>query len=275
MEKLPTLHTKEFNIKNLTKDLFKHLLVFLKNNIIFLLGIFLFLYKYLLLEVLLNLNIRFEAILYSIFVILFILFPTFNKCSKKSLIYLNIIYAFITFLILDNYVYYTYSNNFLSFYQLDNLKYTEQITTNLPYLMRFRTTFIFVIDNLILFIISIVLLKVKKLSFPSPNKHWIRYVFLILLLVFNIVLAESKLDFIYEDFIYNKTLMVEHLSIYYYHIEDFKDYFEHLIFREKVDYEKLDIAYEENKKDKSTNCDYTGIANGKNVIIVQLLHFFH
>ena len=248
----------------------KKLLTFFKNNIIYFLGVFLLLYKFIILELFLGITIRGEAIFNAFIIILFILFPTFNKCTKKSLIYLNIIYFFVTFMMYLNILYYSYSNNFLSFYQIDNLRYSEQIGTSLIYLVNWSKLIIFVTDNIILLFFTIFLFKSKKLQLIEPNKHWYRYIVLAVLLILNIFMAELKLDNVYEDYIYNKTSMVEHLSIYYYHIEDFKDYFYHLIFKEKVDYSKLENAYNNSQSLKKVNSELTGIAKGKNVIIVQL-----
>ena len=248
----------------------KKILLFLKNNIIYFIGIILLLYKPILLNAFLCITIRGEAIFNALIVVLLIMFPTFNKCNKKSLVYLNIVYGLITFLLYTNFIYYGYSNNFLSFYQIDNLRYSEQIYTSLVYLVNFGHLIIFIADNIILLISTIILFKIRRVDFPKPNKHWYRYLLLGFLLFLNIIIAEFKLDSIYEEYIYNKTSMVEHLSIYHYHIEDFKDYFSHLFFKEKVDYSKLDEIYKSNKDLKTLNTSLTGIAKGKNVIIVQL-----
>lgn len=242
----------------------------LKKNIIYFIGIVLLIYKSILLNIMLNISNHLEAFFSCLLLSILIIFPTFNKLTKKSLIYLKIIYTFITIMIYANFVYYGYSNNLLSFYQIDNLKYSQEIGMSLIYLINFRSLILFFIDNIILLILSIILIKYKKIDNSKSNMHWYRYVLLFVLLLLNIILTETKLDKIYENYIYNKTSMVEHLSIYYYHIEDFKDYFSHLFFKEKVDYNKLNKAYSANKKSKVVNSNLTGFSKGKNVIIVQL-----
>ncbi len=72
---------------------------------------------------------------------------------------------------------------------------------------------------------------------------------------------------------YNKTLMVENISIYYYHVEDIKEYIKENLIKEKTDYDQLNKIYEENKNSKKVNEELTGIAKGKNVIILQLESF--
>ena len=248
----------------------KNFYSFFKNNIIYFVGVFLLVYKSLLLNILLDIPILFESILSSFLLVLFVMLPTFNKISKKSLIYLNIIYFIITLVIYTNFIYYGYSNNFLSFYQIDNLQYSKEIGISLVYLIKLNSIILFFLDNIILLILSIIILKRKKISSVASTKTWCKYVFMFTLLTLNIILAETRLDKIYEEYIYNKTSMVEHLSIYYYHVEDFKDYFYHLFFKEKVDYNKLNDIYKENKNSKIVNSNLTGIAKGKNIIILQL-----
>lgn len=65
---------------------------------------------------------------------------------------------------------------------------------------------------------------------------------------------------------YNKTLMVENISIYYYHVEDIKEYIKENLIKEKTDYDQLNKIYEENKNSKKVNKELTGIAKGKNVM---------
>ena len=65
---------------------------------------------------------------------------------------------------------------------------------------------------------------------------------------------------------YNKTLMVENISIYYYHVEDIKEYIKENLIKEKTDYDQLNKIYEENKNSKKVNEELKGIANGKKIM---------
>lgn len=65
---------------------------------------------------------------------------------------------------------------------------------------------------------------------------------------------------------YNKTLMVENISIYYYHVEDIKEYIKENLIKEKTDYDQLNKIYEENKNSKKVNEELAGIAKGKNIM---------
>ena len=91
-----------------------------------------------------------------------ILFPCINKKGKKTFILANIIYLIFSILIYANYVYYNYSTNFLSVFQIENIKYAEEIGMSLQYLINLKSLFTFFIDNIILGILSVVILKKRK-----------------------------------------------------------------------------------------------------------------
>ena len=90
------------------------------------------------------------------------MFPCINKKGKKTFILANIIYLIFSILIYANYVYYNYSTNFLSVFQIENIKYAEEIGMSLQYLINLKSLFTFFIDNIILGILSVVILKKRK-----------------------------------------------------------------------------------------------------------------
>ena len=59
-------------------------------------------------------------------------------------------------------MYYNYSTNFLSVFQIENIKYAEEIGMSLQYLINLKSLFTFFIDNIILGILSVVILKKRK-----------------------------------------------------------------------------------------------------------------
>lgn len=90
----------------------------LKNNLIFLIGIIILVYKGLFLNNLLELQISINTFFYTIVASLLIMCPVINKKNRFGYIYLNIIYAIVTLIIYADFLYYNYSTNFLSFYQI-------------------------------------------------------------------------------------------------------------------------------------------------------------
>ena len=103
-------HTKE-NIINNTEPVshndkgslfFRRLL---NNNLIFIIGVILLLYKSLLLNLSLDLEINALSILYASLVSLLIMCPTINHKDKFGYIYLNVIYLIISIIIYADYLY--------------------------------------------------------------------------------------------------------------------------------------------------------------------------
>ena len=240
----------------------------LKNNFIFIIGTILLVYKGLLLNYLLKLNIEIEVVLYTIVASLLIMCPTINNRKKFSYIYLNIIYMIVTLIIYANFLYYSYSTNFLSFYQIGNLRYAKEIGNGITCIINVKNFFLFWFDNIILVLLSILIYKKTEKTLYHNTK--LKIILILIILLLNIFIIREKINDIYTSKGYNKSLIVQEASIYYYHYEDAKDYFSNMFINEKVDEEKLKEIYEENINEKVAETQYTGIANGKNVIILQL-----
>ena len=240
----------------------------LKNNIIFFVGIILILYKGILLNNLLELQNNLEVIMYMLVAGLLIMCPVINNRKKFGYIYLNIIYAIITIIVYADFLYYSYSTNFLSFYQIDNLQYAKEIGSGLTCIINIKNMAMFLFDNIIVGIISIISYqKLEKTSYPNKI---LKVVMIIVILLINIILVRNKINEIYSSKSYNKSLIVQNASIYYYHYEDAKDYFSNLFVKEEINEERLKQIYEETEKEKINTTQYTGTAKDSNVIILQL-----
>lgn len=79
-----------------------------------------------------------------------------------------------------------------------------------------------------------------------------------------------QIDIQYQEYIYNKTMMVEHIGIYYYHIEDAKEFLIETLWKEIANKERMKWIYDAKIQQKSQVTEYTGSQQGKNIIIVQL-----
>ena len=121
----------------------KILLDIIQNNLIFIVGILLLVYKGLLLNYQINLEIGMETVSYTICVALLIMCPLINNKNNFSYIYLNIIYTIVTLIIYANFLYYTYATNFLSFYQIVNLKYSKEIASGVFTIINIKSIFFF------------------------------------------------------------------------------------------------------------------------------------
>ncbi len=249
----------------------------LKHNIVFIIGSILLICKALLLNHLIDLQIGKELVQYTTLVVLFIMCPTINSKGKFSYIYFNIIYAILTLIIFADFVYYNYSTNFLSFYQITNLQYTKEITSGFFSIIEFRWVLLFWVDNLVILGLSI--FACKKLVKPSLQKENVKLrnigriikAFAILVIIgCNIYIVDTKINGIYKIREYNKSLIVQEASIYYYHFEDAKDYFNSWFEKEDVDEEKMQAIYAEYIETGDEETDYTGVADDSNVIILQM-----
>ena len=269
------------------KNLKELAITIIKKNYIYILGVILLTFKGILLNIMLDMQIGSEMYLITAAIPMLLLLPIINRKEKFSYIYLNIVYYIITLLIYSNYIYYNYSTNFLSIYQVENIKYAEEIGMSLIYLITFKTICIFWIDNILLTLFSIYNIYRKKTKQKNINKNdkkedistetlkiskkkHFKYIFYILIILLNLLIISNKIERTYEYYTYNKTLMMEHIAIYYYHFEDLKDYILEFLIKEKVDYERLDEIYSENIKNKEDKTDFTGISEKSNVLIVQM-----
>lgn len=240
----------------------------LQNNFIFFIGVILLVYKGLLINNLIGLGVNINTILYTILVALLIMCPTINHKNKFGYIYLNVVYLLVTIIIYADFLYYSYSTNFLSFYQIENIKYSKEIASGVACIINAKSMFIFFIDNILILLLSILCYKKFKSTYYS-NKI-LKTALICIILLANILVVRWQINEIYASKSYNKSLIVENASIYYYHYEDVKDYFSSIFVKEKIDEERMKNAYEENVREKEESTAYTGIAKDSNVIILQL-----
>ena len=277
MEKVKE-HTKQEEIINaenkeiatiIGKDKVKKVFLdILKNNIIFIIGTILLVYKGLLLNHLIGLTINAEVVKYTIFVSMLIMCPTINHKNKFGYIYLNIVYAIVTLIIYADFLCYTYSTNFLSFYQIENLRYSKEIASGVLCIINVKSFLIFWIDNII--VIGLSILACKKLKKTYYHNRILKIVLIVIIIAFNIFYVTRNINGIYKDKSYNKSLIVQNASIYYYHYEGAKDYIKSLFSKDEIDEERLQAIYDKYIDGKQGKTQYTGIAKDSNVIILQL-----
>lgn len=255
-------------MKETIKNIPNILLNIAKNNFIFVVGIILLIYKGLLLNYSIGLQINTSMVMYTILVAVLIMCPTINKRNKFGYIYLNIIYFIITFILYADFLYYSYSTNFLSFYQIENIKYSREIASGVSCIISIKSMLIFFIDNILVIALSI--LGYKKIKSTEYSNKILKIALIVIIIILNVFIVKNKINDIYISKGYNKSLIVENASIYYYHYEDAKDYLSSIFRKEEIDEEKLKNVYEENINSKENTTEYTGTAKDSNVIILQL-----
>ena len=154
---------------------------FIKSNLIFILGIILLTYKGLLLSGLLELEIKFENIQYLLLASSLIMCPIINNRKKSGYIYFNIVYIIITLIIYADYLYYNYSTNFLSFYQIGNIRYAKEIGDGLSSLINIKNLGLFWYDNIIVIFLSIFFYK--KFKSLKYNNLILKIILIIFILI--------------------------------------------------------------------------------------------
>lgn len=240
----------------------------LQNNFIFIIGAILLSYKSLLLNTVLGLELNGTSVVSTIIVSLLLMCPTINHKDKFGYIYLNSVYAIISIIIYADFLYYNYSTNFLSFYQIENIKYAREIGSGLSTIITFKNMLLFLFDNIL--VASLSRKAYTKFEKTTYNNKSFKVVFILFIIAINVFAVRTKIQYIYQDRIYNKSLMVKDMSVYYYHYEDFKDYFSSIFGKEPVDSNLLKSIYEENLSSKPSQTIYSGVAKNSNIIIIQL-----
>lgn len=265
----------EMKIKSIIKKIYFIIKNIFIENYVYIIGVFLLCFKEILLFTTINIDWRSIPFFRLIGLPMLILSPCINKNGKKSVIYANVIYFIITVIIYADMLYYSYALNFISIFQLGNLKYAEEIGSGLKNLITFQNILGFFVDNILIIIASIIILKKKpKEEIIERKNKYFKYIFCIILLIANVYKINTSLQKGYNRYIYNKTTMVSEITIYYYHVLDIKDYIMENFTKEKVDYEYLEELYNENMESKEVQVQYEGIAEGSNVIILQLESFY-
>ena len=259
------MEQKMENLKNIivkpTEEFFKH-------NIIFLIGIILLIYKGIFINCILGIEVNIDTFSYILVASLLIMCPIINHKNKFALIYLNIIYAIITLIIYADFLYYSYSTNFLSCYQIENLRYAKEIGSGVLTLIDIKNILMFWSDNIMLLIFSII--SNKKMGKTIYKNKILKALIIVIIVGLNIFIVNKNINGIYDFRKYNKSLILQDASIYYYHYKDAEEYICSLFVKEKVDEERIKNIYNENLKEKSKETKCFGIAKDKNVIILQL-----
>ena len=122
-------------------------------------------------------------------------------------------------------------------------------------------------DNIFLALASVMI--AKKTEDTYYKNKVLKSIMILIIILLNVIVVKEKNE-VYKSKGYNKSLIVQGASIYYYHYEDAKDYFSSLFGKGEIDEQRLNEIYEENLSEKPAKTEYTGIAENCNVIILQL-----
>lgn len=190
----------------------------------------------------------------------------FVRKAKKRILVITIIDIIISLILLADNLYYNYSSNLISFMQVGNLKYTKEIVSVLPDLIN--------IKYLLYFIDVFLFLIIYKFSKNSNSKNMSKSVSLaVYLSILALIYPKFVSNMIFSSQIFfDKGTQVNLTSLFAYHINDISNLLniKKSIIYNDVEEIKEDIIKIDSEKEIKVKEDITGIAKGKNVIVVQL-----
>ncbi len=178
----------------------------------------------------------------------------------------------ISLLLFADELYYSYASNIISVMQAGNLQYKNEIIAAIPSLLNIRQILYFIDFPIIFGLLISKKVKVNKIK-DFRKKPVIIMACVIAILCTHYHFIPESLELV-TGYIYNKKNSVRYGTIYGYHLVDVMNAITHNKSTKYNSYEEMLPVYKEFKeKQKELNpekAEYTGIASGKNVIILQL-----
>ena len=191
--------------------------------------------------------------------------------KDKIRFWVTLIFDFlISMLLFINELYYSFSTNLVSVSQISNLQYGREISISLPYLLQIKQILYFI--DILIFLTIYFSMKIKIKKQPKTS-----YIVGVIYLVFVVILINNPIkEWITEaeKNQYNKILQIESSSIYGYHYLDLKN---NINMKKNVKYKTKSAVMQayrelinEYKENYELEYNYVGLAQDKNVIIIQL-----
>ncbi|MCI8308874.1 MAG: sulfatase-like hydrolase/transferase [Clostridia bacterium] len=207
------------------------------------------------------------------FFIIIMLAPMFLfRNSRTRFIYGMILNLVLSCLLFADELYYEYASNIISVIQAGNLQYKDEIISAIPGLLHVRQILYFIDFPIIIVLLLLKKIKIKKVK-QFKFKPAIIMGFVIVILCTHYHFVPESIELV-TGFIYNKQNSVRYGTIYGYHFVDIKNAITHNKNTKYNSYDDMISVYNEFKKDQSEenpeNVIYKGIAENKNVIILQL-----
>lgn len=217
-----------------------------------------------------NISILSKTFIFSMFIVTF-LYAFKNRLRFTLGTILNIFIS--TLLFADN-LYYNYSSSLISISQISNLQYSEQISASIKDLLSIVQVLYFVDIFLALIMLITRFLRIEKIK----TREWKPAILYAIIMV--VVYSSTIPGYVTaaEEYRYNKKMQLEMGSIYTFHYLDVKT---NIDLKKSAKYsskEDLMVAYNNLKEVYNNNYqedlyNLKGIAEGKNVIVLQLESF--
>ncbi len=208
----------------------------------------------------------------AFFIIIMVAPMLLFRSSRTRFGYGIILNLLVSALLFADELYYLYASNIISVMQAGNLQYKNEIMAAIPSLLKFRQIFYFIDFPIIIYFLASKKVKVEKIKNFKLKPVLIMGLVIIVLCTYYHFIPES-LELV-TGYIYNKKNSVRYGTIYGFHFVDIRNAITH---DNNVKYENFDDMIKEYKsfkefqeEENSQNLAYAGIAEGKNVIILQL-----
>lgn len=217
-----------------------------------------------------NISILSKTFIYSMFIVTFL----FILKNRLRFIIGTILNLLISLLLFADNLYYNYSSSLISVSQVSNLQYSEQISAVLKDLFNFIHVLYFVDIFLVAIMLVTRFLKIYRIK----NRAWKPAMLYIMIMV--AVYSSTIPGYVSaaQGYRYNKKIQLEKGTLYTFHYLDVKaniDLKKSAKYASKEDmifaYNELKELYNQNYKEDLYNLK--GIAQGKNVIVLQLESF--
>lgn len=208
----------------------------------------------------------------SFFIIILVAPMLLFRKSRWRFAYGMILNFLVSLLLFADELYYEYASNIISVMQAGNLQYKDEIMAAIPSLLKFRQIFYFIDFPIIAFLLISKKVKLKKIKNFKFKPVLIMSAVIAILCTYYHFIPES-LELV-TGYIYNKQNSVRFGTIYGFHFVDIRNAITH---NDNVKYNTFEAMIKEYNNFKETQNDenplkteFNGIAEGKNVIVLQL-----
>ncbi len=211
-------------------------------------------------------------ILSSIAIMLFIYGVTFLFSNKYRVKINSFIYLVLSILLLADSIYFRYYSNVITISLLKLSSVAGDVKESIINLIKLKDI-LYVIDIPLLILFMWFISKREKVELKVLKR--LKGCFLIIISAFFILAVPYRFSSPVA-YMYDEGKAIKEMGVLYYHYYDTKKYFVDNIFRSKglsnVDKKTLsDFYHDKAKQDKKVkNKKYTGIAKGKNLIVIQV-----
>jgi len=208
----------------------------------------------------------------SFFILIMIAPMVLFRSSRVRFYYGIILNLCVSVLLFADELYYEYASNIISVMQAGNLQYRDEIMAAIPSLLHIRQILYFIDFPIIFYLFTSKKIKLEKVK-KFKLKPVACMVVVIAILCTHYHFVPESLELV-TGFIYNKKNSVRYGTIYGYHFVDVKNAITHNKNTKYDSYDDMIKEYNDFKEFQSQldteNTQYNGIAEGKNVIVLQL-----